>query len=515
MVEKTEIEVLICGAGIAGLTLAIDLARRGVAFRLIDKLDGPFPGSRGKGVQPRSQEVFEDLGIIDRIVAVGGTYPPQHEYRSDGSYKESLVMASRGPTPAEPYHVTLLVPQFLAEGVMRERLAELGHQPQFGCELRSFEQDDNGVTVRIANRTDEEVLRVRYLVGTDGGHSVVRRTLNIGFPGETLDVRAVVADVVLSGLRRDIWHRFTEGSITLCPLPGTDLFQLQAPIPLEGDINLSAQGLSDMVAERTGRDDIRIASVAWASSFVMSARLADRYRIGRVFLAGDAAHVHPPTGGQGLNTSLQDSYNLGWKLASVLQGAPDSLLDTYEEERRPVAAQMLGLATKLLDAAKRGVMRRGREVYQLDLGYPMSSLALKQPKLGGIKWMARIFLTRFKRTLLTGERAPDAPIRSAAGQPTRLFELFRGPHWTLIGYHVDKTDAVAPRPNLHIHTIGLHGDIADDRHHFRDIYGIAAGNWVLVRPDGYIAAITSNNDNSALECYMSKVGLTLREEMPL
>ncbi len=124
-----------------------------------------------------------------------------------------------------------------------------------------------------------------------------------------------------------------------------------------------------MIARRTGRDDIVIRSVSWASAYTMNARLADRYRDGRVFLIGDAAHIHPPTGGQGLNTSVQDSYNLGWKLASVLAGAPETLLATYEEERRPIAAEMLGLATKLLDAAKRGSMRRGREVQQLDLGY--------------------------------------------------------------------------------------------------------------------------------------------------
>ena len=130
------------------------------------------------------------------------------------------------------------------------------------------------------------------------------------------------------------------------------MFQLQAPIPLEGDIDLSAEGLTRMVAERTARDDIRIQSVSWASVYSMNARLADRYRVGRVFLVGDAAHIHPPTGGQGLNTSVQDSYNLGWKLKAVLAGAPDTLLDTYEEERRPIAAGMLGLATKLLDAAQ-------------------------------------------------------------------------------------------------------------------------------------------------------------------
>jgi 2-polyprenyl-6-methoxyphenol hydroxylase-like FAD-dependent oxidoreductase len=496
MTKEFEAHVLICGAGAAGLTLAVNLARWGGSFRLIDKMDGPFRGSRGKGIQPRTQEIFEDLGIIDRIVAVGGLYPPQREYREDGSFIESDVMEHQDPTPAEPYHITLMVPQFLTERVMRERLVELGHRPEFGCELVGLEQDRDGVTARLAGKAGEEIIRVRYLVGADGGRSFVRHALDIGFPGQTLGVRAVVADVVLTGLERDAWHRFHDGSMSrqmaLCPLAGTELFQLQAPIPLEGDVDLSAEGLSSMVAERTGRDDIRIQSVLWASAYNMNARLADRYRIGRVFLMGDAAHIHPPTGGQGLNTSVQDAYNLGWKLGAVTAGAPDALLDSYEEERRPIAASMLGLTTKLLDAAKRGEMRRGREVHQLDLGYVASSLALEKPERHA--------------GLLAGDRAPDAPVRGAAGQPTRLFQLFKGAHWTLLGYDVER-DAVPPRPGLHIHTVGARGDIFDEVGHLRDVYGLASGDWVLVRPDGYIGAIVSSGEVEVLETYLRSVGL--------
>jgi len=276
--------------------------------------------------------------------------------------------------------------------------------------------------------------------------------------------------------------------MSLCPLMGTAMFQLQAPIPLEGEIDMSAEGLTRVVAERTGRDDIRIQSVSWASAFNMNARLADRYSVGRVFLAGDAAHIHPPTGGQGLNTSIQDAYNLGWKLAAVLRGAPGALLDSYEEERRPVAAQMLGLATKLLDAAKRGDMRRGREVHQLDIGYPESTLALEKPQRQG--------------GLLAGDRAPDAPICGAAGQPTRLFALFQGPHWTLL---CNGGDGVPPRAGLHIHSLGR--DIRDDGGHVRDAYGLADGDCVLIRPDGYVGAVVASTENAALDAYLRNVGV--------
>jgi 2-polyprenyl-6-methoxyphenol hydroxylase-like FAD-dependent oxidoreductase len=488
MTQVSTTDVLICGAGAAGLALAIDLARRGADFRLIEKENAPFRGSRGKGIQPRSQEVFEDYGILDRLFATGGPYPPVRQYRPDGSFADEPLSDAAGPTPHEPYCAPLMVPQFLTEAVMRERLAELGHRPEFGRELTDFSPDDEGVTARVG----EETVRARYLVGTDGGRSFVRHVLGVDFPGETLGVRAIVADVELDGIGRDAWHRFGAGpeQILLCPLAGTPLFQVQGPVPLAGDVDLTAAGLTALVAERTGRN-IVIRSVNWASAYTMNARLADRYRLGRAFLAGDAAHIHPPTGGQGLNTSVQDSYNLGWKLAAVLGGAPERLLATYEEERRPVAAHMLGMATRLLDEGKRGAMRRGRETRQLDLGYPGTSLALQLRERDGLQ---------------AGDRAPDAPLRGAAGQPIRLFSLFQGPHWTLLGYEADH-GAFAPRPGLRLHIIGRLGDLADERGHFRDAYALSPGEWVLVRPDGYVGAIAGSDDLAALERYLADVGV--------
>jgi len=490
-------DVLICGAGAAGLTLAIDLARRGIAFGLIDKIDRPFQGARGKAIQPRSQEVFEDLGIVDRVVAAGGPYPPQRVYRHDRSYQESLMMEHRDPTPNEPYAIAIMVPQFLTEAAMRERLAELGQHPQYGVELEGFVQDTEGVSARISSPKGVTSLRARYLVGADGGGSLVRRALDIGFPGKSLDIRAVVADVSVEGLGRDAWHRFNDGTphqISLCPLRGTDLFQLQAIVTLEGDIDLSTEGLAAMVTRRTGRNDILIRTVTWASAYNMHARLADRFRVGRVFLAGDAAHIHPPTGGQGLNTSVQDAYNLGWKLAAVLGGAPEALLASYEDERRPIAAAMLGLSTKLLDELKKpGGMRRGRDTQQLDLGYLESALSLERPlRTSGVR---------------AGHRAPDAPILGAAGVRTRLFNLYQGPHWTLLGYEVDRTTAARARAGLRIHMLGPRGDIVDEGGHVRDGYALEPGTWVLVRPDGYIGAIISCDELPALDRYLEQVGL--------
>ncbi|HEY4345490.1 MAG TPA: FAD-dependent oxidoreductase [Parvibaculum sp.] len=493
MKDRDSIDVLICGAGAAGLTLAIDLARRGVPFRLIDKLEGPFAGSRGKGIQPRTQEVFEDLGVIDRIAALGGYYPPQRAYRADGSYDDTHSFTVEPPTEEEPYRTPLLVPQFQVEAVLRERLAEFGHAPEYARELKGFEQDGEGVTAQIAGAATSETIRCRYLVGGDGGRSFVRHALQLGFPGKTLGVRAVVADIVIDGLARDAWHRFNEGDmgqqISFCPLPHGELFQLQAPIPLEGDADLSVQGLQSFIDARMPSGGIRVRGVAWASAYSMNARLVDRYRVGRAFLMGDAAHIHPPTGGQGLNTSLQDAYNLGWKLGAVLAGAPDVLLDTYEEERRPIAASMLGLATDLLEKARQGDLRRGREVHQLDLGYPSSSLSLELPERHG--------------GVLAGDRAPDARLRGAGGQSRRLFDLLQGPHWTLLVYGDSAASLPRAGRDLHVHRIGDDGALRDEALGLATVYGLADGDLLLIRPDGYVGAAAGAAHGARIADYLA------------
>jgi 2-polyprenyl-6-methoxyphenol hydroxylase-like FAD-dependent oxidoreductase len=487
------IDVLICGAGAAGLTLALECARRNVPFQLIEKSPMPFGGSRGKGIQPRTLEIFEDLGIADRIAAAGGLYPLQRLHKIRG-HIDAEFMQRREPAPSEPYANPLMVPQFRTEAILRARLAEFGHAVRFGCELTGFTQTGDRVQATVNTDAGRETIEARYLVGTDGGRSFVRQALGIDFPGKTLGMRAIVADLRIAGLDPGFWHRWGEGTmdqIGLCPLRGTDLFQLQGPVPPDGDIDVSVSGIAASIAHRTGDTNIVVRDVTWASIYAMNARLADHYRRGRIFLAGDAAHIHPPTGGQGLNTSIQDAYNLGWKLAAVLRGAPEVLLASYETERRPVAEDVLGLSTKLLDAARlRGDMRRGRETQQLDLGYPDSPLS---------------FATHArdpKSSLFAGDRAPDAPCIGAGGQPTRLFNLFRGPHWTLLGLGV--SHAIEPRPVLHTHIAGPGGDILDCGGHIRAAYG-GPGRWILVRPDGYLAALVEDGELPALQAHMRTV----------
>ncbi|WP_044564716.1 FAD-dependent oxidoreductase [Azospirillum sp. B4] len=480
-------DILIVGAGAAGLTLALDLARRGVDFRLIERNASPFPGSRGKGLQPRSLEVFEDLGVLADLQAVGGPYPTVVTYEG-GQAARTQVHEVAPPTPAEPYGNPLMVPQFQTEAVLRRHLAAAGHAPAFATELTGFEQDADGVTARLHTPEGEVTVRARYLVGTDGGRSFVRHALDIGFPGETLPFRAVIGDMPIAGLGFDAWHRWytPDAQLALCPLAGTDLFQMVAQVADE--VTPTWDLVRDLVRTRTGRDDLVVGRPTWLSTLRVNLRLADRYRVGRVFIAGDAAHVHPPTGGQGLNTSVQDAYNLGWKLAAVLRGAPDTLLDSYEAERRPIAAHVLGLSGRLLGQMGQAEgMRRGRETRELDLTYRGGPLAPDGRPNAGESGRVR-----------AGDRAPDAPCLAANGTHTRLFDVYQGPHFTLLGYGVDAaTLATAARPGVKTLTVAPQGsgqaaDLVDEGGHIRDGYDLAAGTLLLVRPDGYIAALSQD-----------------------
>ncbi|MES2510589.1 MAG: FAD-dependent monooxygenase [Pseudomonadota bacterium] len=397
--DKDPLDVLIVGAGPAGLTLAIDLARRGVAFSLIDAAESPFTGSRGKGLQPRTLEIFEDLGVIGVIVAAGAVYPKFRVHAGPFSLRVGSLGTAKPATPEVPYPNLWMVPQAHTERILRERLAALGHQVRFGTALRSFTQDEHGVDAALS---DGVTVRARYLVGTDGGHSTVRRELALKLTGEGLgDKPMLVADVDVEGLSRREWHiwPFAKGGLMgLCPLPGTTLFQFTAPA------TLAEEDIEATVARLTG---CRVNSVSWRSVYRPSVRMVDRYRVGRVFVAGDAAHVHPPAGGQGLNTSVQDAYNLGWKLAHVVGGGNDALLDTYEAERLPVAASVLGLAKQLHLS---GSAKRGDNTNQLHLNYRGSPLSSGDVFQG----------------LHPGDRMPDIVLDGGH----RLFDAMRGPQGT-------------------------------------------------------------------------------------
>jgi 2-polyprenyl-6-methoxyphenol hydroxylase-like FAD-dependent oxidoreductase len=393
-----ETNVLIVGAGPTGLTLALDLARRGISFRVVDGAAFPFAGSRGKGIQPRTLEVFDDLGVIDAILASGARYPKTRIHLGPFSLRAGSLAPPNLPTEGVPYPNLWMVPQSRTEQILRERLAELGGQVEFDAALATFTQTEHGVDAVL---TSGERVRTSFLVGCDGGHSTVRKVLGLRLEGEAIDSRPMlVADLEIEGLDRHDWHVWPSlvgSAIGLCPLPNTALFQLIARAKAASDIE-------NTVRKVTGH---RVRRVVWSSIYQPAVRMVNRYRVGRVLLAGDAAHLHPPTGGQGLNTGIQDAYNLGWKLACVVRGGPDSLLDTYEAERLPIAAAVLGLTRRLHQTRS---IKRGATTNQLGLHYRTSSLSSGTP-LG---------------KLHPGDRMPDLRLQDGS----RLFDHLRGHHAT-------------------------------------------------------------------------------------
>lgn len=491
--------VLVCGAGASGLTLAIELARRGVDFRLVDKSPAPFTGSRGKGIQPRTLEVFEDLGVADRIAAAGGHYPPVRFYAPDGGHEDRHIMSVAEPTTSEPYRRPFMVPQWATEGVLRARLAELGHRVHAATEVLSFEQDGSGVTAQLVHDGVREVVHAQYLVGVDGGRSSIRRALGVDFDGVTLPISTVIADVELDHLSDDLWHRWGDGDrqVMITPLRGTDLFQILAPVADGDEPDLSAAGLTALVAARTGHSDIPIRAVHWASVFGTNERVASRFRVGRVLLAGDAAHVHPATGGLGLNTSVQDAYNLGWRLAARLAGADEHVLADYEAERRGAAVGVVSTASRLLtdqrEATGAPSLTRSREVHQLDLTYRHLVPHLNHGRAG--------------RRLLAGDRAPDARVVGAAGQPQRLFATFWGTHWTMLSHDSTRPPGWRDRRGVRLVRTGQGGEFLDAHGDVATGYDLEPGDWVLVRPDGYVGATGSSGHIGEAETVLAAVGL--------
>lgn len=467
-----ETEVLIVGAGPCGLALACDLARRGVRAVLVEQAPALFPGSRGKGIQPRTREVLDDLGVGDAVRAHGGPAPVGMVWQDGRRQGEHDMFRRAAPTEAEPYGEPWMMPQWRTQEILLARLRELGGEVAFSTALTGLDQDTEGVTAHLTTGP----VRASYLVAADGGRSTVRRALAVAMTGETVDpAPMLVADVRVAGdaLDRLNWHVVMSdaGFVTLCPLPGTADFQLVAQFK-EGEPDTSVEGVRALVAARTHLDAHDITEVRWSSDFRPRAALADRFREGRVFLAGDAAHVHSPAGGQGLNTSVQDAYNLGWKLGQVLRhGAPVALLDSYEAERRPVAADMLGLSTRI----HRGEQERGAAAQQLGLGYREGPLSAGRAG-----------------ALVAGDRAPDGP----AGDGRRLFDVFRGPHFTLLIVGADtEPPAFDGSSSAAVHV------------HRTDAYEVYGKGLFLIRPDGYIG--WAGEDVSRLGSYLAPLGLGL------
>lgn len=471
-----DVQVLIVGAGSAGLTLAIDLARRGISYRLIERGTTPFAGSRGKGLQPRTLEVFEQLGVVNAILEVSAPYPPIVNHQPDGTAQ--VVRAEPLGRPGEPYLESRMIPQWRTEALLRGRLAELGGAVEFDSELLGLSEGDERIHARVRVGGEERVVTADWLAGTDGARSLVRKALGIGYSGETGTFRMLIADLPIANLSDDAWHRWPKapgGQFALCPLAGTKSFQLSAELATDGEPETSREAIQALIAARTGNTTYIAGEPSWTSIYRVNFRLADVYRRGHAFIAGDAAHAHPPTGGQGLNTSVQDSFNLGWKLAAVLDGADEALLDTYEFERRDIGAGVLAMSKGLLAAmTDKADMRRGRDTLQLDLNYRSSPLSEEHRTAPG--------------NVRAGDRAPDAKLADGSGASRRLFECLAHPGFTLLAIGGGKPLSVQAGEGIRVVEINRGpGSWLDTTGELRNHFDLGGDCLLLIRPDGYIA----------------------------
>jgi 2-polyprenyl-6-methoxyphenol hydroxylase-like FAD-dependent oxidoreductase len=465
-------DVAVIGAGPTGLALACGLRAAGIEVRVLDKASGPAVTSRALGLQPRGVEVLDRLGALgdlpDRGLAIRSVVITVNGRELARLRVEQSMQRLGGRT-------ALLMSQADIEAALRDRLAALGGSVEWDRGVADVIAGPDGVGLRLGNGDE---VRAGWVIGADGAHSAVRKAMGVDFPGVPLIEHFLLADVHADIDRpRDNTYGWLRGTQMLVafPLPGVDLWRVMTAAPPGCPDDPAHDEIIAYLGERLATEARgSINSVEWTSSFRIHRRLTDTYRRGRTLLAGDAAHIHSPLGGQGMNTGIGDAENLAWKLALVISGRADAgLLETYEAERRPIAKDVLKSTSGVTElVVSQGWVSRllrdrvaipllNRDWMQRLIAERASQLRVsyRHGPLGTPRWR------RFPG-LRPGDRVPDRTCIGADGLSVRLYDAL-GPEWALIGA---ESLAEVARGRL--------GDVAALR---------GDGDALLVRPDGHLA----------------------------
>jgi 2-polyprenyl-6-methoxyphenol hydroxylase-like FAD-dependent oxidoreductase len=480
-----DVDVIVAGAGPAGLMLAGDLARAGVSCAVLERKPERSGLSRAFAVHSRTLEVLDARGVADELVATGTPVP---EMRLFGGAALDL---SRLPSR---FGYVLVTPQYETERVLEDRARSLGASIRYGQEVTGVTQLADGAAVEIAGAGQ---LRARYVVGADGIHSTIRRSLGIPFPGKAVVRSMMLAEVRLTKQPPDALTGNASGNAFAFMAPLDDgwyrvIAWHRRHQAAESD-PVSLKEVSDTATQAFGVD-YGMHDPRWMSRFHCEERQAPRYRDGRVLLAGDAAHVHSPVGGLGMNTGIQDAANLGWKLAADVAGrAPNAILDSYETERHPVGRQVLRASGALLR-----VRLIGPRPVVAATGW-LAPAAMRIPFItkrmaGTFSGLSICYPVPAGSHPLAGKRVPDWPL--ADGR--RLYEALRGGRFLLASSSALPAD-VAEGYAGQVDTVAISdGGIPPGGP------GASPGIIALIRPDAYIAEVISKGDSLAIRAALAR-----------
>jgi 2-polyprenyl-6-methoxyphenol hydroxylase-like FAD-dependent oxidoreductase len=524
------VDVLVVGAGPTGLTLAAQLRSFGTRVRVIDRKDGPVRESRALAIQPRTLEVLHALGVARAMVERGRPAVRLAVYSGRRTVTAPLFDLGLDDTA---YPFLLFLSQAETETILGDHLTDVGLTIERGVELVDLASAPGGVTCTLRHLTDGRTERVAasYVVGCDGPASRVRDRAGIAFTGAAYPQTFVLADLDVDGLEPDVVHAFASpvGMLFLFPLGRPAPWRLLAMVPDASSDVVSRPQLRDLqaLADAHTSQALRLREPVWSSYFRIHHRHAARYRDGRVFLAGDAAHVHSPAGAQGMNTGIQDATNLGWKLAHVTSGHADpALLDTYDAERRPVGRSVLRATHRAATIATSSnpLVRRART----HLAPRLIGLALRSRR-GRARWFRTLSQLAIdyrhspvsvdghpaiRRGPRAGDRLPDAPV-TVDGTPGRLHDILTTPafHLLLSGPPDTWPPAESLLDRRHTGLVRIHrltteprpDALVDTDGHAHRRLGLRPNGGPahhLVRPDGHIAYCAAGPDLTRLLAYL-------------